>query len=115
MCVCVWGVCVCVCVCVCVFGLVSLFNDISTLFRLFNAKAILLEQRWYYLTHSWEVKVVHTFAKGICPKVNVIAQLEYELTYYDSAVHRFNPYTTRTPPCVCLCVCVCVQSSHYDT
>ena len=26
------------------FGLVSLFNGISTLFRLFNAKAILLEE-----------------------------------------------------------------------
>ena len=35
---------------------------------------------------------------GICPKVNVIARLEYELAYYDSAVHRFNHYTTRTPP-----------------
>ena len=31
--------------CVCVFGLVSLFNGISTLFRLFNAKAILLEEQ----------------------------------------------------------------------
>ena len=40
---------------------------------------------------------VHTFPKGICPKVNVIARLEYELAYYDSAVHRFNHYTTRTP------------------
>ena len=30
--------------------------------------------------------------------MNVIARLEYELTYYDSAVHRFNHYTTRTPP-----------------
>ena len=39
----------------------------------------------------------HTFPKGICPKVNVIARLEYELAYYDSAVHRFNHYTTRTP------------------
>ena len=29
------------------------------------------------------------FPKGICPKVNVIARLEYELAYYDSAVHRF--------------------------
>ena len=43
-------VCVCVCVCVHVivfvwFGLVSLFNGISTLFRLFNAKAILLEEQ----------------------------------------------------------------------
>ena len=34
----------------------------------------------------------------ICPKVNVIARLEYELAYYDSAVRRFNHYTTRTLP-----------------
>ena len=27
------------------FGLISLFNGISTLFRLFNAKAILLEEQ----------------------------------------------------------------------
>ena len=33
---------------------------------------------------------------GICPKVNVITRLEFELAYYDSAVHRFNHYTTRT-------------------
>ena len=76
----------------------SLFNGISTLFRLFNVKTILLqEQYWYYLTHSWEDKGVHTFPRGICPKVNVIARLEYELAYYDSAVHPFNHYTTRTP------------------
>ena len=30
--------------------------------------------------------------------MNVIARLEYELAYYDSAVHRFNHYTTGTPP-----------------
>ena len=30
--------------------------------------------------------------------MNVIARLEYELAYYDSAFHRFNYYTTRTPP-----------------
>ena len=30
--------------------------------------------------------------------MNLIARLEYELAYYDSAVHRFNHYTTRTPP-----------------
>ena len=29
--------------------------------------------------------------------MNVIARLEFELAYYDSAVHRFNHYTTRTP------------------
>ena len=32
------------------------------------------------------------FFKGICPKVNVIARLEFELTYYDSAVQSFNRY-----------------------
>ena len=52
----------------------------------------------HYLTHSWEDKGVHIFPNGICPKVNVIARLEYELAYYDSAVNRFNHYTTRTPP-----------------
>ena len=30
--------------------------------------------------------------------MNIIARLEYELAYYDSAIHRFNHYTTRTPP-----------------
>ena len=66
---------------------------------LFNANAILLEgQQWYYLTHSWEDKGLHTFPKGICPKVNVIAQLEFELAYYDSAFQRFNHYTTKIPP-----------------
>ena len=31
--------------------------------------------------------------------MNVIARLEYKLAYYDSAVHCFNYYTPRTPPC----------------
>ena len=30
--------------------------------------------------------------------MNVTARLEFELAYYDSVVHRFNHYTTRTPP-----------------
>ena len=48
--------------------------------------------------YSWEDKGVHTFPKGICPKVNVIERLVHGLAHYDSAVHRFNYYTTRTPP-----------------
>ena len=32
------------------------------------------------------------------PFPRVIARLEYELAYYDCAVHRFNHYATRTPP-----------------
>ena len=50
------------------------------------------------LTHSWEDKGVHAFPMGIFPKVNVIVRLEFELAYYDSAVHRFKHCTTRTPP-----------------
>ena len=41
---------------------------------------------------------VHTFPKGICPKVNVIVRLEFELAYYDSAIERFNRYVTKTSP-----------------
>ena len=38
---------------------------------LFSAKTIILEeQQWCYLTYCWEDKEVHTFPKGICPKVN---------------------------------------------
>ena len=35
---------------------------------------------------------------GICPKVNVLAQLEFELTYYNSSVYQFNSKNTGTPP-----------------
>ena len=46
----------------------------------------------------WENKGVHTFSKGVHSKVNIIAQLEFELAYYDSVVQRFNQYTMGTPP-----------------
>ena len=29
---------------------------------------------------------VYTFLEGVCPKVNAIAQLEFELAYYDLSV-----------------------------
>ena len=51
--------------------------------------------QWYYLTHSWEDKGVHTFPKGTCLKVNVIPRLEFELAFYDPAVPFCNHYTTR--------------------
>ena len=51
---------------------------------LFDAKSIFFEeQQWYYLTYNWEDKRVHAFRNGISPKVNVKAQPEFELTYYD--------------------------------
>ena len=75
--------------------------------RLFNTKSSFIDNTHMLageLKKLWDMKVIVLFvvsmvtAKGICPKVNVIARLEYELTYYDSAVHRFNHYTTRKPP-----------------
>ena len=44
--------------------------------------------------------------------MNIIVRLEYELAYYDSAVHRFNHYTTSvtywpsTEPSTKRCICV---------
>ena len=35
--------------------------------------------------------------------MNVIAWLEYELAYYNSAFHRVNHYTRRTPQVLCYC------------
>ena len=42
-------------------------------------------------------KLVHTFPKGISLKVNVIARLEFELTYYDAAVQHISHYS---PPII---------------
>ena len=61
-------------------GLVSLFNGMSTFWRLLNAKAILFRRTAVdYLTHRGEDKGVHSFSKAICPKLNVITRLEFEL------------------------------------
>ena len=46
------------------------------------------------LTRSLEDKGFHAFPKGICPKVNETALLEFEPAYYDFAVQRFNHYST---------------------
>ena len=37
----------------------------------------------YYLTYCWEF---HTLSKGISPKVNAIARLEFEPGYFKAAV-----------------------------
>ena len=47
--------------------------------------------------HNRNDKAVLTFPKGICPKVNVIAWLEFELAYCVYAVQRFYHYTTSKP------------------
>ena len=77
------------------FFVLFVFWDIN-FHGLFHAKSILQEeQQWCDLTHSCEYQGVHFFPNGICPKVNVIAQLEFEFAYFDYAV-----YSIRTPPTV---------------
>ena len=49
-------------------------------------------EKKYYLTRCWKNEGVHTF-----PEVNLIAQQEFELAYYDSAVQHFTHYTKGTP------------------
>ena len=38
------------------------------------------------------------FPKGINSKVNVIAQMEFELAYYDVIVEHYSDFTTETTP-----------------
>ena len=44
-----------------------------------------------------EIKGVHTFPQSVSLKANVITQLEFELTYFKSAVNYFNRYTMKIP------------------
>ena len=64
----------------------SLFNIIS-IHWLSNAKAILADEQWWYYFTIWcGNNGVHAFPEGMSQKVNVIAQLEFEIVYYDVAV-----------------------------
>ena len=66
--------------------------------RLFNAKAIHLEkQLWFYSTQTLGDEGVCTFTEIICPKVNTITRLVFELTYYGFTVQHISHYTTRIP------------------
>ena len=38
-------------------------------------------------------KEIHTFPKGICPKVNIIVWLKFKLTHLEATVHHFSHYT----------------------
>ena len=63
------------------YGLVSLFNGISTFVGYLMPKP-------FFSKNSRGT--IYTFPKCICLKVNEIARLQYELAYYDSTVPRFN-------------------------
>ena len=67
------------------------FNGVLTFMGYIIPKRSLLKD-------SWDGNCVfHTFPKGICLKVNIIAQLEIELTYYDVAVQLVIHYAMGTP------------------
>ena len=76
------------------FGLVSLLNGISLC-----SKTILVEEQdWYYLSRRYGGQGVYTFPKGISSKMNISAQLEFELAFYDVTVQYVSHYTTGTSP-----------------
>ena len=75
------------------------FNGISTSCGLLNAKPILIEEKQrYFLTTAGGDKEVHTFLKGISPKVTIIAGLEFELSFNQIAVQLVSHYASGTPP-----------------
>ena len=47
-----------------------------------NIPNTLSDKNWYYLIHSWRDKEVHTFPKGINPKINIIVWLDYQLIFF---------------------------------
>ena len=55
---------------------------------LFNTEVIVVEQEhlWYYVIHRLGNKDVHFLPKIISMKMNVLAQLRFELTYTVAAV-----------------------------
>ena len=63
-----------------------------------------------------ERKRIHIFLKGISPKVNLIALLDFELAYFKAAAKKVNHCATGTRPLHCCVVvsevCVCVILSN---
>ncbi len=60
------------------------------------------------------------FPEGYLSESEIVAQREYELTYYDSVVHRFNHYTTRKKvmcsliyECIYLYICIYIYIYIY--
>ena len=74
------------------FHLVSLFNGISTFVDYLMPKPPL--QKNSNGTSRREDKEFHTFLKGISSKVNVIARLKFELTYWNTEMWRSSMLAT---------------------
>ena len=78
-----------------VFGLLwfPLFNHISNFVGYLMLISIIVEEPLeYYLTHSWTDRGCIPFPRVFSPKINAIAQLENELTYYNVAVQQVSYY-----------------------
>ena len=73
------------------FGLVSLFSVILTSIGYLMLKLI-----------AGGDKGIHIFPKGICPKVNIIAWLEFKLAYFETTVQHFSHYAMGTFQLQCL-------------
>ena len=44
------------------------------------------KQSWLYLTHSWKDQAIYTFRNSVSPNVNVIAPLQFDLSYSNVTV-----------------------------
>ena len=77
-------------------GLLPLFNDIYTFVGHLISKLFLQKSNKDTIKPLAEkMRGIHTFPKSICPKVNVRAQLEFELAYFEAAIQYFSHYTFR--------------------
>ena len=76
------------------------FLELINLHGLFNVKAILVEEQWWYYCLSTALvggdNGIHTFPLGFSPKVKVLAHLEFEFASYNIAVKLVDHYVTRT-------------------
>ena len=76
-----------------------MFNVISTFVVYSMPKTCLLKSSSCTIQSIvWSDKVLHIFLEGICLKVNVIARLDLEITYYNVTVKHVSCYNKTTPP-----------------
>ena len=76
----------------CFFFFFFFFNGTSTFLSCRRTAEVLL-------TYNLGDKGGHAFPKDICPKVNIIVQLEFKLNYYDDVtVQHISNYVMETTP-----------------
>ena len=77
-------------------GLVSLFDGISTFVGyLMPTQSLWKNKRETIkpIAEAGGLRGIHTFLKGIRPKVKVMAQREFELTHFEASVQHIIHYT----------------------